>query len=194
MRRGSAGPGNALRVQRTPVSTGSYQSRRRMRANRPRRSGFRITRAGLGTAALAYLTMGLPLTFMGWLAWQVGARAPDLLAIAGTAAIGATGVWLYVAPRHGDGFRHCGRPICQVSRHNVVWPSEYRVEVPVWGRVHLACFPTPTQLAHLRRMAAMQRAAASFAVHLAQLRTGFERTTQAMQALSRQLPREGDDP
>lgn len=91
-----------------------------------------------------------------------------------------------------SGFRRCGRPICSVSRHNVVWPSEYRVEVPLWGPVHLACYPTEAQLASLRRMAAMQRAAASFALHMAQMHTGFTNVAKAMQALNTQLARKDD--
>jgi hypothetical protein len=55
------------------------------------------------------------------------------------------------------GFRRCQAPYCRVSRTKIVWPSEWRIAVPVWGLVHLECRPTPAQLRAMRIAAAFRR-------------------------------------
>jgi hypothetical protein len=83
-------------------------------------------------------------------------------------------------PVRSRGFRRCQAPHCRVSRTKTVWPSEYRVAVPIWGRVHLACRPTPSQLRMLRMTAAIRRVTISFQVSV-------EPMCQAIAAIQRMM-------
>jgi hypothetical protein len=77
------------------------------------------------------------------------------------------------------GFRRCQAPYCRVSRTRVVWPSEWRIAVPVWGLVHLACRPTPAQLRAMRIAAAMRRLRISFQVNVEPMRRAIASIQQA---------------
>lgn len=71
--------------------------------------------------------------------------------------------WRMQANRpRSSGFRRCQAPYCRVSRTKTVWPREYRIAVPVWGRVHLACRPTPMQLGMLRMAAVLRQTIGRF--------------------------------
>jgi hypothetical protein len=90
-------------------------------------------------------------------------------------------------PRHPGrsilGFRRCQAPYCRVSRTKVVWPSEWRIAVPVWGLVHLECRPTPAQLRAMRIAAAMRRVTLSFAMSAEPMRRAIAGIQQAMAGL-----------
>jgi hypothetical protein len=78
------------------------------------------------------------------------------------------------------GFRRCQAPYCRVSRTRTVWPREWRIAVPVWGLVHLACRPTPAQLRAMRLAAAMHRLRVTFHVNVESAQQAFYGFQQAM--------------
>jgi hypothetical protein len=82
------------------------------------------------------------------------------------------------------GFRRCHAPYCQVSRTKIVWPSEWRIAVPVWGLVHLECRPTPAQLRAMRMAAAMRWATISFQMSAEPMRRAIASIQRAMDGLT----------
>jgi hypothetical protein len=84
------------------------------------------------------------------------------------------------------GFRRCQAPYCRVSRTRTVWPREYRMAVPIWGRVHLECRSSPWQLRNLLLAQAFRRVTISFQVGVEPMRRAIESIQRMMIGL--QLP------
>jgi hypothetical protein len=116
----------------------------------------------------------------------VAGRAPDRAGRHGP-ALEATGRMQAHRPRRPGrsilGFRRCQAPYCRVSRTRVVWPSEWRIAVPVWGLVHLECRPTPAQLRAMRIAAAMHRLHISFQANIEPMRRAIAGIQQAAAGL-----------